>query len=77
MLRISMNVLLCVLCVYRHQLFVQMVREQQGSAKADGTTERNSEVAHDGHLINKSKPAEMPCYEEDGSVPERKQRWYQ
>ena len=54
-----------------------MVREQQGSADADGITERGSEVVHDDRLINKSKPAEMPCYEEDGSVPERQQRWYQ
>ena len=54
-----------------------MVREQQGAADADGTTERGAEVVNDGSLINKSKPAEMPCYEEDGSVPDRKQRWYQ
>ena len=64
-------------CVYRHQLFVQMVREQQGSADSDSMTERNSDVITHDHLIVKSKPAEMPCYEEDGSVPEQKQRWYQ
>lgn len=65
----------CSMRVCRHQLFVQMVREQQGNA-SDSTAERTSEVTHD-HLIHKTKPAEMPCYEEDGSVPEPKKRWYQ
>ena len=54
-----------------------MVREQQDNAGSDTTTERSSDVIQHDHLINKSKPAEMPCYEEDGSVPEQKQRWYQ
>lgn len=57
-----------------------MVREQQSNANSDSMTERSSEAVQHGHLINKTKPAEMPCYEEDGSpplVPEQKQRWYQ
>lgn len=54
-----------------------MVREQQDNADSDTTTEHSSDVIQHAHLINKSKPAEMPCYEEDGSVPAQKQRWYQ
>ena len=65
------------MCGCRHQLFVHMVREQLGSADPDCAMERGSEVIQHSHLVSKSKPAEMPCYEEDGSVPEQKQRWYQ
>lgn len=54
-----------------------MVLEQQGSADADGIMKQGSEAINQGHLISKSKPAGMPCYEEDGSVPQEKQRWYQ
>lgn len=61
----------------RHQLFVQMVREQHSDTDRDGAIERGSELTQSGHLIHRSKPAEMPCYDEDGIVPDRKQRWYQ
>ena len=54
-----------------------MVREQQSDIDRDGTIERSSELTQSGHLIKRSKPAEMPCYDEDGTVPDRKQRWYQ
>lgn len=53
----------CASC--RHQLFVQMVRDQQCKAAADGSLQRESELTASGHLIKRSKPAEMPCYDED------------
>lgn len=46
-----------------HQLFVQMVREQQAKAGSDGNLHRSSELTASGNLIRRSKPAEMPCYD--------------
>ena len=63
----------------RHQLFVQMVQEQQINTDLADTLTPSSDLTQSGHLIRRSKPAEMPCYEEDSpqSVPMQKQRWYQ
>jgi len=51
----------------RHQLFVQMVRKQQSSGHANGKLQRDSELTESGHLIRRSKPAEMPCYEDSSA----------
>lgn len=53
-----------------HQLFVQMVREQQSQVHCDGSMQRDSELTESGHLIRRSKPAELPCYDEGGSASE-------
>jgi hypothetical protein len=57
-------------CFCRHQLFVQMVREQQSKVHYDGSMQRDSELTESGHLIRRSKPAELPCYDEGGSASE-------
>lgn len=47
----------CLRLLYRHQLFVEMVRKQQR-----GNPDQEEKSAVNGRLVNRAKPAELPVY---------------
>lgn len=61
--------------VCRHQLFVQMVREQKQKSPCEGSMQRDSELTESGRLVSRSKPAELPCYDEDSSASNIDSDW--
>ena len=48
----------CLRLLYRHQLFVEMVRKQQ-QGNPDQEAEKS---AVNGRLVHRAKPAELPVY---------------